>query len=97
MTTETEDFMAYWNEKTALVNAKLKEYLGDEESPQYLKTMLGKEGYVYDDEAINKTILGPAWSLLEAGERGPSAHTRPYSHGGTREGLEQLHRILGHT
>ena len=75
MDSETEDFMAYWNEKTALVNAKLKEYLGDVKSPQYLKTMLGKEGYVYDDEAINRTILGPAWSLLEAGGRGLGPHS----------------------
>jgi geranylgeranyl pyrophosphate synthase len=57
----------YLKEKGILINAKLKEYLGDEKSPQYLKRILGRTLYKYDEEVIDKAILGPIWHLLEIG------------------------------
>lgn len=59
--------LLYLKEKALLVNAKLKEYLGDKNSPQYLKTILGRTAYIYDDEAIDRSILAPAWHLFESG------------------------------
>ncbi len=59
--------VVYLKEKAKLIDEKLKEYLGDKNSPQYLKTILGRTTYIYDDEAIDKSILNPAWHLLESG------------------------------
>jgi geranylgeranyl pyrophosphate synthase len=67
MRDKDENVVLYLKEKAKLIDAKLKEYLGDKNSPQYLKTILGRTAYIYDDEAIDKSILNPAWHLLESG------------------------------
>src|SRR5271157_951518 len=64
---ENERMMSYLKDKVALVNKKLEESVRSKSSDQYISNLLGKSGYVYHYEAIDKSILEPANYLLGMG------------------------------
>ncbi|MGC8729978.1 MAG: polyprenyl synthetase family protein [Candidatus Micrarchaeia archaeon] len=49
------------------ITNEIKQYLKDKSSDEYIWGLLGKSPYVYDHQAINKSILEPAWYLLSQG------------------------------
>ena len=57
----------YMEEKAKLINNELEIYLKRKSSDRYIETLLGRSGYEYDTEAITKSILEPAWYLLDQG------------------------------
>ncbi len=57
----------YMKEKAKLINNELEVYLKRKSSDRYIETLLGRSGYEYDTEAITKSILEPAWYLLDQG------------------------------
>lgn len=61
------DIISYIKEKAALVDKKLHEYLSDSTSPQYLKNILKRTAYTYDEEAIERSIMEPARHILGGG------------------------------
>jgi geranylgeranyl pyrophosphate synthase len=63
----TENINEYLKRRADEVNAKLDEVLKHKASEQYLTTLLGRSGYIYDMDAINKSVFEPAWYLLGLG------------------------------
>ncbi len=55
------------SEKAKVINSELEVYLKRKSSDRYIETLLGRSGYEYDTEAITKSILEPAWYLLDQG------------------------------
>ncbi len=62
--TEFEDYLKRRGEE---INRHLTDALKKESSDKYIESLLGRSGYEYDNEAINKSILEPAWHLLGMG------------------------------
>lgn len=50
-----------------MINTELEVYLKRKSSERYIENLLGRSGYEYDTEAITKSILEPAWYLLDQG------------------------------
>ena len=59
-----EDYLA---KHAKLVNDKLNEVLTKETSTHYIENLLGRSNYEYDNKAIDKSILDPAWYLMSLG------------------------------
>ncbi len=57
----------YIAENAKLINSELEIYLKRRSSERYIENLLGRSGYEYDTEAITKSILEPAWYLLDQG------------------------------
>ncbi len=57
----------YMKEKAKLINSELETYLKRKSSERYIEALLGRSGYEYDTDAITKSILEPAWYLLDQG------------------------------
>ncbi|MDE1868705.1 MAG: polyprenyl synthetase family protein [Candidatus Micrarchaeota archaeon] len=57
----------YLAENSKLVNTELEKYLKKRSDERYIESLLGRAGYTYDTEAINKSILEPSWYLLDLG------------------------------
>ncbi len=64
---ESERMQRYLRDMASLVNRKLEESVRSESSDKYIKSLLGRSGYVYDHKAIDKGILEPARYLLGLG------------------------------
>lgn len=64
---EDINFEQYLKARATVINAKLEESLKRESSDHYIISLLGRSKYVYDNEAITKSILEPAWHLLGLG------------------------------
>lgn len=60
-------FDEYLKQRAALIDAKIGEYLKKESSDRYVEKLLGRAGYKYHLEALNKSILEPSWYLLNLG------------------------------
>lgn len=54
-------------ENAKLVNHELETYLKKKSSDRYIESLLGRSSYKYDPEAMNKSILEPAWYLFDLG------------------------------
>jgi geranylgeranyl diphosphate synthase type 3/geranylgeranyl diphosphate synthase type I len=61
------DFEDYLDSRAAVINEKIKEYLVKESSDEFINKLLGKAGYKYHHEALNRSILDPAWYLIGLG------------------------------
>ena len=64
---ETNDFITFMKEQGKLINQKLEESLGNENSKQNIQKLLGRGGYKYDSNSIEKSIIDPAWYLVSQG------------------------------
>ncbi len=57
----------YLEENAKAINKELETYLKRKSSERYVETLLGRSGYEYDNEALTKSVLEPAWYLLDQG------------------------------
>lgn len=57
----------YLAQNSKLVNSELEKYLKKRSDDRYIESLLGRAGYKYDTDAINKSILEPSWYLLDLG------------------------------
>ncbi|MGC8649129.1 MAG: polyprenyl synthetase family protein [Candidatus Micrarchaeia archaeon] len=64
---ESTNFETYLKERSKYIDEIIKTYLSKESSDKYIYKLLGRSGYEYDHDAINKGILEPAWYLLSMG------------------------------
>lgn len=64
---KSESITDYLKVKAERVNVEIKKYLTDRASQRYLESLLGRSGYEYDKEAINRAVLEPSKYLLELG------------------------------
>ena len=62
-----DKFEKYIKENAKLVNQELETYLKKKSSSRYIESLLGRSSYEYDPEAMNKSILEPAWYLFDLG------------------------------
>ncbi|MGC8571912.1 MAG: polyprenyl synthetase family protein [Candidatus Micrarchaeia archaeon] len=62
-----EQLVKQMKDYAAIVNKELEGILKKEGSERYIELLLGRSNYKYDPEAITKTILEPAWYLLDQG------------------------------
>lgn len=57
----------YLEENAKIIDKELETYLKRKSSERYVETLLGRSGYEYDNEALTKSVLEPAWYLLDQG------------------------------
>ena len=62
-----DNFEEYLRENSQKVNQELETYLKKKSSNRYIESLLGRSNYEYDPEAMTKSILEPAWYLLDLG------------------------------
>ncbi len=62
-----DNFEEYLKENSKRVNQELETYLKKRSSSRYIESLLGRSSYEYDPEAMTKSILEPAWYLLDLG------------------------------
>ena len=62
-----DSFEEYLKENSKIVNQELETYLKKKSSSRYIESLLGRSSYEYDPEAMTKSILEPAWYLLDLG------------------------------
>jgi len=67
MEENSSDFEKYLKERSKYIDEMIGTYLSKESSDRYIYKLLGRSGYEYDHEAINKGVLEPAWYLLSTG------------------------------
>ena len=61
------DILDYIRTRAEDVDKAMTTYLNDKTSPRHLERLLGRSGYEYDPEAIDKSIIEPAKYLLHLG------------------------------
>lgn len=61
------EILDYIKGRGSEVNKKIKEYLTNKDSARHVGALLGRSGYEYDPNAINKAVIEPATYLLELG------------------------------
>ncbi len=64
---ENNDVTIYLKEMALKVDKEIREYLTNKTSTRYLGTLLGRSGYEYDKDAIDRAVLDPAVYLLGLG------------------------------
>ncbi len=64
---EESSFDQYLIAQMDVINSKLREYLSDKASDQFIEKILGRAIYDYDKDAIDKAVLEPSWYLLNSG------------------------------
>lgn len=64
---DNQKFINFMKENAVKVNALLESSLSDKNSKQYIESLLGKGGYKYDKDAINKSLMDPMWYLISQG------------------------------
>ncbi len=62
-----EDIMQYLKARSNSIDDTLRRYLSDKASDQFIEKLLGRALYHYNKEAIQATIIDPAWYLLNLG------------------------------
>ncbi len=62
-----EEFANFIKRASANINKALWEYMSNERSDRNIKRLLGRSGFEYDSEAIQKSIIEPSWYLIEKG------------------------------
>jgi geranylgeranyl pyrophosphate synthase len=61
------DLLLYMKVTAENVNKAINEYLNNESSPRNLEKILGRSGYSFSPEAIEKAVIEPSRYILEAG------------------------------
>ncbi|MGC8495655.1 MAG: polyprenyl synthetase family protein [Candidatus Micrarchaeia archaeon] len=61
------ELLSYMKTTSENVNRAINEYLNDKSSPRSLERMLGRSGYSFNPEAIEKAVIEPSRYILEAG------------------------------
>lgn len=61
------EITAYLGRRAKVIEQSILEYLTKASSDRYIKTLLGRSGFVLDGEAVSKSIIEPALYLLGAG------------------------------
>ncbi len=62
-----EEIKDYIKRRAVEVDKKINEYLTDKASTRHLEYLLGRSGYKYDPNAIEKSVIVPAKYLLDLG------------------------------
>jgi geranylgeranyl pyrophosphate synthase len=62
-----EEFANFIKRASANINKALWEYMSNERSDRNIKRLLGRGGFEYDSEAIQRSIIEPSWYLIEKG------------------------------
>ncbi|ASI14268.1 polyprenyl synthetase [Candidatus Mancarchaeum acidiphilum] len=62
-----DNFVSYMKEQGSRVNKLLEEVLSDKNVDQNIEKLLGRGGYDYDTDAIEKSVMDPAWYLISQG------------------------------
>ena len=57
----------YLKERAKFIDSEIKKYLKESSSDRYMHRLLGRTIYKYNNEAITKSLLEPAWYLLNLG------------------------------
>ncbi|MCL5429907.1 MAG: polyprenyl synthetase family protein [Candidatus Marsarchaeota archaeon] len=64
---DASNIMEYLESMRNVIDKEIYGYLNDTTSPRNLDKLLGRSGYQYDQDALNKTIVEPANYLLRLG------------------------------
>lgn len=67
MDQDIEQLIKQMKDYAFIVNRELELILKKEGSERYIESLLGRSNYKYDSEAITKSVLEPAWYLLDQG------------------------------
>ena len=62
-----EDFFKFLKENKELVDSMIKKYVPDKWDDKYIEWLFGKPSYVYDSDALTKSLAAPIWDFLNRG------------------------------